>query len=366
MKVTEKFKDYYPISSEEKNRVFNDEHTYFVFDTNALLDIYRVGQSLSSKIMKILKKYENRIIIPYHVANEYHENLLSVLVGFCNKYDSIANNLTLEALLKGVTKDFELDKYPFIRDALKRNCGDGLKKMGIEMKKEHKFLQKQISSWDLQNNIASFLDDKILEGFSKEEIETIEKEGADRYKKLIPPGHEDKNKVTNQYGDLIIWKEILKFAKEHPTSSIVFVSRDLKEDWITHIQGKKWGPRVELLKEFHKINPNTLLMYTLSEFVKYANTGTNILDDNDIQSVTKYTNIMDSQSGSTIQDITTSNRPNSIISDTDIKNLLLLSMLRRNMGERLERMEKLGEFEEQATDSDKTGIDDSPKFKDED
>lgn len=362
MEGIEKFKDYYPIPQDEKSRVFSDVNTYFVFDTNALLDIYRVGQSLSSKIMKILKKYESKIVIPYHVAEEYHDNLLSVLVGFCNKYDSIANSLTLEVLLKGVTKEFELDKYPFIRDALKRNFGDGLKKMGVEMKKEHNFLHKQISSWNLQNSIASFLNGKIMDGFKQEDIEAIEKEGAERYKKLIPPGHEDKTKTTNQYGDLIIWKEILKFAEEHQNSSMVFVSRDLKEDWITHIHGKKWGPRVELLKEFHEKNPNTLLMYTLSEFVRYANTGTNILDDNDIQSVTKYTNISDSQSGSTAQDMTDNHKSNSLFSDTDIKNLLLLNMLRRNMGENMGRNEQFSKLKEQAPDSNNIDIDNNNDF----
>ena len=365
MKGIEIFKDYYPISQDEKSRVFKDVNTYFVFDTNALLDIYRVGQSLSSKIMKILKKYEGQIVIPYHVAEEYHDNLLSVLVGFCNKYDYIANNLTLDALLKGVTKDLELDKYPFIRDALKRNFGDGLKKLSGEMKKEHTFLQKQISTWNLQNNIASFIDGKIMDGFRKEDIEAIEKEGADRYKKFIPPGHEDKNKPTNQYGDLIIWKEILKFAEDHQNSSIVFVSRDLKEDWITHIHGKKWGPRVELLKEFHEKNPNILLMYTLSEFVKYANTGTNILNENDIKSVTKYTNISDSQSGSTVQEITDNQKSNSLLSDADIKNLLLLNMLRRNMRENLGVSERLSILKEQTPDSTNIDIDDGNDLKDE-
>lgn len=321
------FKDYYPISSEEKTRVFGDKHTYFIFDTNALLDIYRVGKSLSTKILKIIDNYKDQIVIPFHVAEEYHDNMLSVIVGYSNKYDYLAKNLSLEALTKGVISDFELDKFPFIRDILKRHMGDVQKDFAKEMVKEYKYLNSQLSSWNLQNSIASFLDDKILPGFSKEEIADIEKEGADRYKNRVPPGHEDKDKVTNKYGDLIVWKEILRFAKDHQESSIVLVSRDLKEDWITRVHGKKWGPRVELLQEFHKENPNTLMMYTLVEFIRYANTSANIFNANEMQSVEEYT--------TTEATSRTASRNNSNInmniSDRDFQNLLLLNLLRRSL-----------------------------------
>lgn len=328
-KVIEDFKDYYPISQEEKMRVFKDKTTYFVFDTNALLDIYRVGKSLSSKIMKILENFKDQIVIPFHVAEEYHENMLSVIVGYSSKYDYLANNLTLDVLSKGVIKEFELDKFPFIRDTLKRCLGDVPKQFAKEMQKEFKFLHTQLASWNLQKTIATFLDDKILPGFSKERIAEIEKDGAERYQLHIPPGHEDKDKVTNKYGDLIIWKELLEFASEHQDSSIVLVSRDLKEDWITKINGKKWGPRVELLKEFHEKNPNTLLMYTLVDFIRYANTDTNILDAKEMQSVADYTSTetvakMTSQNNKSKIDI------NNIISDNDIQSLLLWSLLRRS------------------------------------
>lgn len=330
-KVAEDFKDYYPISQEEKMRVFKDKKTYFVFDTNALLDIYRVGKSLSSKIMKILENYKDQIVIPFHVAEEYHDNMLSVIIGYSNKYDYLAKNLSLEVLSKGVISEYELDKFPFIRDTLKRCLGDVPKQFAKEMQKEYKFLHSQLSTWNLQNNIASFLDNKILQGFSKEKIAEIEKDGAERYKLHIPPGHEDKDKTTNKYGDLIIWKELLEFANGHQDSSIVLVSRDLKEDWITKIHGKKWGPRVELLKEFHEKNPNTLLMYTLVDFIRYANTDTNILDDKEMQSVEDYTSSAETTSKTTDQINAGNVNFSKVLSDKDLQNLLLLSLLRRSI-----------------------------------
>ena len=328
--VVDDFKDYYPLSLEEKLRVFGDQKTYFIFDTNALLDVYRVGRSLSEKVMKVLKRYEKRIVIPFHVAEEYHKHMLPIIIAYCNKYDDVAHKLTMDDLLKGVIKDFELNDYPVIKDALKRNIGNVLKRFVSEMKNERNYLQDQISSWELQNSISAFLDGKILEGLSEDELKNIyETEGQTRYNEKTPPGYKDNGNTENPYGDLIIWKEILKFAKEHQKASIIFVSRDLKEDWISIIHGKKCGPRIELLKEFHKENPNTLLFYSLSEFIKYANTGSNILDDKDIQSVTDYTATTEGNEVKNQSIIT--QRPNytEILSDQEVQNLLLLSLLRR-------------------------------------
>ena len=68
------FPVYYYLSEEEKKSLFESGNCYFAFDTNALLDIYRLGKDTATKVLQLLDKFKDRIVIPRHVALEYHNN----------------------------------------------------------------------------------------------------------------------------------------------------------------------------------------------------------------------------------------------------------------------------------------------------
>lgn len=69
-----------------------------------------------------------------------------------------------------------------------------------------------------------------------------------RYKDQVPPGFMDgKNKDgVRKYSDLIIWKEILNYARNQE-KDIVFVTDDVKADWWDEA-----GFHAKLLAEFEK------------------------------------------------------------------------------------------------------------------
>lgn len=117
------------------------------------------------------------------------------------------------------------------------------------------------------------MEGKVLKPFSPEEISAIEKEGELRYSEKIPPGWKDASKGDNRYGDLINWKEILRFAKESG-KSIIYVSNDVKEDWVANVKGKKIGVLPQLLKEFYTTVGNSdqlFHVYTLDRFLAFIN-----------------------------------------------------------------------------------------------
>ena len=47
---------------------------------------------------------------------------------------------------------------------------------------------------------------------------------------------------------MIVWKQIIRKAAD-TSKDVIFVSDDLKEDWMLEFRGKKYGPRKELIKE---------------------------------------------------------------------------------------------------------------------
>jgi hypothetical protein len=103
--------------------------------------------------------------------------------------------------------------------------------------------------------------------------------GYKRYKRNVPPGYRDKSKRGDgdPYGDLIIWLEIIEYAKKNK-KDIVFVTDDKKNDWYDsssydfgeninkHIKPKYPRPKNELLFEFSKKTKKNILIFTFDEF----------------------------------------------------------------------------------------------------
>ncbi len=55
------------------------ERSTFVFDTNFLLDLYRVSSTTSEDFLRVLESLQNRIWLPYQVANEFLERREEVI-----------------------------------------------------------------------------------------------------------------------------------------------------------------------------------------------------------------------------------------------------------------------------------------------
>lgn len=281
-----KFPTYYRPSADMKKELFNDNDCYFVFDTNALLDLYRLGKDTTDKVLSLIEKYKSRIVIPYHVAEEYHTELLNVITKRIASYNDLINNQNQEQALSALCGTFKLNELPSIKEKLKNLLGDPLKNFFEEVKEERDYLKEQFQSWSLQDKISDSLGDMVLDSFTEEEIKTIETEGEKRYEHKIPPGYKDINKDSNKYGDLIIWKEILRFAKSK-NCSIIFISRDLKEDWILRCNGMDCGPKQELIEEFRKESKGSFITCTLDKFLEYANKEQGVMNNEDLEKAMK-------------------------------------------------------------------------------
>lgn len=280
--MKKKFPTYYRPSADKKKELFNDNDCYFVFDTNALLDLYRLGKDTTDKVLSLIEKYKSRIVIPYHVAEEYHTELLNVITKRIASYNDLVNNQNEEQTLSALCETLKLNELPSMKEKLKKLLGDPLKKFFKEVDEERNYLKEQFQSWSLQDKISDSLGDMVLDSFTEEEIEAIETEGEKRYEHKIPPGYKDLNKDSNKYGDLIIWKEILRFAKSK-NCSIIFISRDLKEDWILRCNGMDCGPKQELIEEFSKDSKGSFLTCTLDKFLEYANIEQKVFNEDDLK-----------------------------------------------------------------------------------
>ncbi len=230
-----------------------------MFDACALLDIYRMKKEVTDDVFKVMEHLKEQIRIPYHVAEEYFDNIHEVL------NTQISNIKSSRTDFNKFVQTLEAKRsQPYIS----KKTTDLLAKLKVQVEKDFKlqedYVKDQLIHGEYQNRMNNLLEGKVLEPFSKEEIAEIEKEGEQRRENKVPPGYKDANKSSNRCGDLINWKEILRFAKESG-KSIVIVSSEQKEDWVLREQGCIICLRYELLAEFYEtIGNHDQLIHFLS------------------------------------------------------------------------------------------------------
>ncbi|WP_197278785.1 PIN-like domain-containing protein, partial [Pseudanabaena sp. 'Roaring Creek'] len=161
-------------------------------------------------------------------------------------------------------------------DARFKSFLDGLKDSEEE--------QLNISGNDfIREQIDQLFYNKIGSPPSKSELDSIYEEGKERYSNFYPPGFKDntaeKKKspylcngliFKREYGDLIVWKEILKKVEEEQWKYIIFVTDDDKEDWWREEDGKTLSACPQLTEEIFKFGIKCFYMYSSDRFLKFA------------------------------------------------------------------------------------------------
>lgn len=260
-----KFPGYYKPTTEEFENLWKT--AIIVLDTNVLLDLYRYSDETVSVLLENINGLKERIFIPYQVSLEYHRNLNEVISTQIENYRKTI--LTLEEFKK------QLDakrSHPFLAKELHEEINGFCIKFDDALNCKKLEIEKLITDNPIKEKLAEILDSNVGNSFSSSELEKIYQEGALRFQDKIPPGYKDeKNKKGNdKYGDLVIWKEILKLTKEK-NANIILVSGDVKEDWFLIHFGKTVGPRPELVHEFKENNESLFYIYPTNQFLEFSN-----------------------------------------------------------------------------------------------
>ncbi len=251
------FPAYYRIHKDDLLERFDE--CVFIFDACALLDIYRMKKEVTDDVFNVMDHLKEQIRIPYHVAEEYFDNIHEVL------NTQIANIKKSQTNFNSFIQALEAKRsQPYISRKSSVLLGKLKNQVEKDFKEQEKYIREQLIYGEYQNRINDLLEGKVLDSFSKDELEEIEKEGDKRRESKIPPGYKDADKSSNRNGDLINWKEILRYAKE-TGKCVVIVSSEIKEDWVIREQGCTICLRYELLKEFYEtVGNNNQLIHFLS------------------------------------------------------------------------------------------------------
>lgn len=241
----------------------------FVFDTNVLLNLYRYSAKTRNSLLAAFENFKDRVWIPYQVAYEYMNKRCDVIYETVQRYDQFKKEIdsfTNKAveILRLTSNDEEISE-------LKRYLYKWL-----DSNKDTNLLVVSAEKDEILDKVLEIFEGRVGEQIDEAELRTIKEDGKIRYEKSIPPGFKDDKKKKSQeddnnaYGDLIIWKQIIKYAKDQK-SGIVYVTHDQKPDWWNIVKGKTIGPRTELRREFFAETNQEFHMYSMQGFISTYN-----------------------------------------------------------------------------------------------
>lgn len=292
--MKEKFYEFYKLSQEKINEIW--DKGLLIVDTNVLLDLYRLAPESRKDLKKSMEFFGDRIWLPYQVGLEYHRNREKIIKELGDsKYNDFMKllNESVVPYLKETFKTYQ--RHPCIDYNYIEKCIDRFKEdLGKKLDGWKKAYPFDIEKDEVLEWVTNRFDGKVGDDNTIEELLSIYKEGEVRYRALVPPGYKDANdkekKEAGQryvYGDLIIWKSVIKKAKKE-NFDIIFLTNDNKEDWFEKYKGQTKGPRFELYREFHKEADRDLIIMTEASFLKEMKEKKNIkVKDSSIQDAEK-------------------------------------------------------------------------------
>ena len=279
------FFGYYSPTEDEFNKLWMNG-TFF-FDANAILNLYSYSEPARNDMIKILKYLANRIVIPHQAALEYQENRFSRIFEQKELFKKVKK--IIEEHRKGMKSS--IDELHLEKRHSTINATDFIKALNEicdEFTKKLKELEENQQDVHEEDKIRKILDDtlgnKTGSPLTKEDLEALYGEGEKRYKRKQPPGYMDLESkkdeppyhykdliIKRQFGDLIIWDQIIREAKIKELKYVIFITDDTKEDWWWTKKGKKLGPRPELIQEIQsKANISYFWIYSSENFMKHA------------------------------------------------------------------------------------------------
>lgn len=269
------FFEHYCLSNEKIKDIW--QNGLVVFDTNVLLNLYRYNKETCDDILNYMKTFGDRLWMPYQVGWEYNNNRMDVAFKSQNACNVLSAQLdeNRNKLNEFFKQNFHHHPYLQQNEFFKRyDRYTKLLKAYLEelQEKDNGYFDNDL----ILEKLGEIYEGCVGEDFNEDEYKAIFTEGKKRYAEKTPPGYKDdtpdKRAAGDRhlYGDFIIWKQIIKKASGD-SKDVIFVSDDLKDDWILEFKGKKYGPRKELIKEFHNKTNQTILIYNQEKFLEYAN-----------------------------------------------------------------------------------------------
>ncbi|MFE7574386.1 PIN-like domain-containing protein [Streptomyces sp. NPDC057521] len=258
-----------------------------VLDTNVLLDLYRMSAPVREDMLTVLKSIAPRLWIPHQVQVEFwyvrqsndliehhdkkassaRDTLRSTITKSRNALEDWVNNIHL-----GNNPDFAKPMHE------KLDCAEKLLEDIVEMLEAQAAKDRVPDIRDTNKDPVIQALDQLLRGrvgapYGAQRHSEEVRRAKERAAKRMPPGYMDfekKDADEQAAGDYLVWRQLLDEAQVRQTE-ILFVTRDIKEDWWRNHKYKLARlPRVELVDELRDLTGRRLFMVEPSVLMQHV------------------------------------------------------------------------------------------------
>lgn len=283
------------IYSEDISKEIDLDDAIIIFDTNVWIDMYTLSPKTIDVLIRSFKENRQWFWLPKQVFYEYNRNVKRNRDESIKRFRNLKETTAQE--LSNIIEKFKAKYKVFIDIGFQEveEIRDDIISALISIKEEaaHNF-GGLIEGYDKE--IEGILDEDIIERllsklsqenefkeFTTKELLNIYEEGELRYKYRISPGFTDETKketfhteadfLLRKYGDLIIWKEILRYVSIKKVD-VIFVENERKSDWWNKADKENKGIPKNLVEEFtYESNNKHLYMMDFEEFLFHFGTS---------------------------------------------------------------------------------------------
>jgi hypothetical protein len=301
---------YDPISKEALRNLWTSG-TFFL-DANVLLNLYRYPAEARADLLRVLGHLRERLHVPFQAALEFERNRLSVIADQTKRFREVRSVVdSAVGSLRGQLESLQLRRrHSSINPEAFLTT---VERAAVDFSKELDELEKsQLVAGqrdEIREYVYSLLGSRIGEPPPDQDgLDRLYAEGSKRYARKMPPGYMDIEKgdlsvfdyggltYKRQFGDLLLWEQVIGSCVQHGIKHAVLVTDDDKEDWWWMIESKgtkRIGPRPELVEEicrrsgvvaFHMYNSEQLVRWS-SSFLDLSVQNSSIAQIRDVRQV---------------------------------------------------------------------------------
>lgn len=287
--MRKEFSGYFDPTPEQLQALWGEHDSVIALDTNVLLGLYRMPAESRKEVIELLTRLKDRLWVPYHVVLEFHRNRLEAMRTEFAAAKQLGKDarIAYDAFKSAISNDRVRERacWPQLAEKLTE-----IDKKADELFRVTKAESDHYISPNAPDSVLSFVE-TLLEGRvgsrprDQEVVDRAEEYAAERFKAKIGPGYYDQEKAGDtyafdgliydrQYGDYMVWRELINRSRVEKTKRLMLITSDVKPDWwldSKSISGKR--PQPELVMEMlREASVDCFWMYTLSDFIKNART----------------------------------------------------------------------------------------------
>ncbi|MGW4250767.1 PIN domain-containing protein [Streptomyces californicus] len=254
------------------------QHGLVVLDTNVLLDLYRMNGRVREDMLTVLKTISERLWVPHQVLVEFWRNRQSEeLITYHDKKAATAAEILKSSISRSRSALDEWARNVHIGDNT-----DIVSPMYEKLDRAEKLYQEIEERLERQaakdrvpgirnthtdpviTALEQLLDQRVGSPYSPQRYAQEVQRAKERADQQIPPGYKDfesgKKEDEEAAGDYLVWRQLMDAAQSHE-KDVLFVTRDLKEDWWRKASAKAVRlPRIELVNELRDFTGLRLFM----------------------------------------------------------------------------------------------------------